>query len=253
MSLLTEFRRNVYSQNGEDGVIEEICARLQITSGTFVEFGAWDGKHLSNTFKLLQEGWHGVYIEGDTKRYEDLTLNMRDYCHQVRTIKAFVEPFGPNSLDSLLSSVDIIEDFDLLSIDIDSYDWHVWEGLRAYNPKIVVIEINSSIPVGILQTHRDASKSGSSFSATTELGKSKGYTPVCHTGNIIFVRSDLVHNIMLPNEELLYPELLFDYSYMRLSFDQPLPPAFSFLSKVYARFAMLFVKSATASTRGSEK
>ena len=65
MSSLINFRKNLYSQDGEDGVIEEIFKRLSINKGTFVEFGAWDGKYLSNTFALLQKNWAGVYIEGD--------------------------------------------------------------------------------------------------------------------------------------------------------------------------------------------
>ena len=50
-STLSQFRKNKHSQNGEDGVIAEICHRLAITNGFFVEFGAWDGMHLSNTYK----------------------------------------------------------------------------------------------------------------------------------------------------------------------------------------------------------
>jgi hypothetical protein len=52
--MILDHRNNIFSQNGEDGVIEYILDKLNITSGTCCEFGAWDGKHLSNTFNLIK-------------------------------------------------------------------------------------------------------------------------------------------------------------------------------------------------------
>ena len=224
MSILNKYLRNGYSQNGEDGVIEEISLRLGIKFGTFVEFGAWDGKHLSNTYNLLEHGWNGVYIEADTKKFNDLIQNMRNFKERVTTIQAFVEIEGENTLDNLLARTDLPPEFDLLSIDIDSYDWQVWNSLVSYSPKIVIIEINSSIPVGVFQTHRNHNKiQGSSFTATVYLGKKKGYTPVCHTGNLIFVRNDLVEKLMLPQDEINFPELLFNYKWKRINWEEPIP------------------------------
>ena len=51
-----KYQSDIYSQNGEDGVIAEILTHLQLwdKDNWCVEFGAWDGKHLSNTFALVQ-------------------------------------------------------------------------------------------------------------------------------------------------------------------------------------------------------
>ena len=67
-------RKNIYSQNGEDGVISSILAQIGTNSPEncwCVEFGAWDGKHLSNTFALVERGWNAVYIEGDEIKFQD--------------------------------------------------------------------------------------------------------------------------------------------------------------------------------------
>lgn len=72
MKTLIKYRKNYYSQNGEDGVIEEILKRMGIKQGWFVEFGAWDGKYLSNTYALVEKGWKGVEIEGDKTKFEKL-------------------------------------------------------------------------------------------------------------------------------------------------------------------------------------
>jgi len=77
MSLLN-YRKNIHSQNGEDGILEYIFDKLKASlpeEKWCVEFGAWDGKHLSNTFKLVENGWNGVYIEGDDIKFSDLFRN----------------------------------------------------------------------------------------------------------------------------------------------------------------------------------
>jgi len=117
-------------------------------------------------------------------------------------------------LVNILSGTNIKIEFDLLSIDIDSYDWHIWESLKKFTPKVVVIEINSSIPIGIHQTHHGKEIKGSSFSSTVLLGKQKGYTPVCHTGNLILIRNEYLNQINLPENEILFPELLFNYRWV---------------------------------------
>ncbi len=226
MYSLSIFRKNIYSQNGEDGVLEEILRRLEIPSGSFVEFGAWDGKHLSNTYHLLENGWSGVYIEGDRNRYQELVHNMDMFSERVELINAYVEPKGAHSLDNLLASTKIFREFEVLSIDVDSCDWQIWESLHHYTPIIVVIEINSSIPVGIYQTHRGKEVQGSSFTATVDLGSKKGYSMVCHTGNLFFVKNSVFSKLKLPETEILFPETLFDYSWKCLSYEstRPLPP-----------------------------
>ena len=96
----------------------------------------------------------------------------------------------------------------MLSIDIDSYDLEVWEGLANYKPAIVVIEINSSTPPGVMLRHSD-SQSGNSFTSTVMVGKTKGYELVCHTGNLIFVHNDYVKKLNLPTQLFTHPEVLF--------------------------------------------
>lgn len=208
---LNRFRRNVHSQNGEDGVIEELTRRLRLKAGQFVEFGAWDGKYLSNTFRLLSEGWRGVYIEGESDKFKSLLKTAAQFPGQVTPICAYVTTDGENALDRLLAVTEISRDFDLLSIDIDSFDWQVWNSLRDYRPKIVIIEVNS-LPPGIEQTYRGPMVQGSSFTSTVQLGRAKGYTLVCHTGNCVFVRNDLIAEVGLSQEEIEFPETLFDYS-----------------------------------------
>ena len=209
---LNKYGKNIHSQNGEDGIIAEILNKLNLgdeKNSWCVEFGAWDGIHLSNTFALVENGWNAVYIEGESERYQDL-LKTKQKFPKIFPIEAFVARYSDEekSLDNILAKTNISKDFELLSIDIDSYDCDVWESLSNYEPKIVIIEINSSIPPGILRRHSKETQ-GNSFSSTLAVGMKKGYTLVCHTGNLIFVKNELIDQLEIPKRYIDYPELLF--------------------------------------------
>lgn len=95
-------------------------------------------------------------------------------------------------MNTILEKTNIPLDFDVLSIDIDSYDYQVWKSLHTYKPKIVIIEINSSARVdNELHIHEHGKYQGTGFKPTLDLGVEKGYTFVLHTGNMFFVRDDL--------------------------------------------------------------
>lgn len=118
---------------------------------------------------------------------------------------------GESKLDHLLTRTPVPLDFDLLSIDIDSYDYEVWNSLVRYKPKVVIIESNSVLPPGVLQLHSPPRHYGASFSSLVELGQKKGYRLVCHTGNCFFVRNDLVPRLQM-DSVLEPPERLFNRS-----------------------------------------
>jgi len=192
---LSRFARNVTSQAGEDGVIERILEVLgsNADSRWCVEFGAWDGKHYSNTWNLINRfDYSAVMIEGSRGRFQELLATYggtpRVVC--MNRIVQFEE--GPDCLDALIAETPAPRIFDLLSIDIDGNDYHVWDSLRRYEPRIVVIEFNSTVPneVVFVQDRNFAVNQGCSLLALIELGKAKGYELAHVTSlNAIFVRA----------------------------------------------------------------
>ena len=114
-------------------------------SGWCIEFGAWDGIYCSNTFNLVKNhDFSAVYIEGSKKKFKKL-LKTANKHKNIIPINKYVEVCGKNSLDSILQDTGISDNIDILSIDIDGYDFDVWKGLKKYNPKIVLMEINNTI------------------------------------------------------------------------------------------------------------
>ncbi len=187
--MFLKYKKNFYSQNGEDGIILEVLKRLKIKNKELwcCEFGAWDGIHGSNTFNLVKnKNFNAVYIEGDKKKYKKLLLTKKKFPKIISFNQFVSKNKGSNLLDRILKKTSIPKNFEILSIDIDSYDLAVWKSLKKFRPKIVIIEINSGIPPGIEQTHSNL-KIGNSFTSTIKHATKINYQLICHTGNCIFV------------------------------------------------------------------
>ena len=167
---MNRFRYNVYSQNGDDGVKSALLASFWVKHGWACQFSAWDGRYLSNTFNLVENGFSGVLIEGDFDKYQDLVKTLNDY-KSVTPAHATVKESRANCLDDILRTTLIPIDFDVLSFDIDSSDYQVWQGTKKHFPKIVVIEINSSLPLWERYVYGDGSQSGSSWFLAISSGK----------------------------------------------------------------------------------
>jgi hypothetical protein len=184
---------NVNSQNGEDGIIAKILEVIGNPQGWCVEFGAWDGRYLSNTYNLIAgKGFSAVMIEGSARRFADLKASFKDN-PKVLPLHAFVGFTEVDGLDSILARTPIPEDFDVLSIDIDGNDYHVWNAVTRYRPRVVVIEYNPTIPTAVdfVQRADMSINHGASIAALNRLGREKGYELVAITAhNCLFVRRD---------------------------------------------------------------
>ncbi|MCK6370569.1 MAG: FkbM family methyltransferase [Gammaproteobacteria bacterium] len=193
---LASHAANVTSQFGEDGILREIFGRLpgERAQRWCVDFGAWDGRHLSNSWNLIaNHGWNAVLIEAAAERFAELQATHAGN-DRVTALNRLVHFEGPDLLDDILQGTRVPQDPDLLAIDIDGNDYHVWESLRRYEPKIVLIEINPSFPneLAFVQARDMGVYQGSSLLAMVLLGKAKGYELISTTShNAFFARRDL--------------------------------------------------------------
>jgi hypothetical protein len=205
---LLQFAKDIYSQNGEDGILAAILETIGTADKWCVEFGAWDGQHFSNTCNLIEnQGYSAVMIEASKQRFEDL---LKRYGSTTKVIaqNRFVGFTQNDGLDTILASTPIPKNFDLLSIDIDGNDYHVWNAVSTYTPKVVCIEYNPTIPteIAFIQPAQPEVSQGSSLLALTQLGTKKGYELVCVTAlNAIFVRSEYFPLFQIANND---PHLL---------------------------------------------
>lgn len=198
---LNDYSENVYTQYGEDGILRETLNRISqhvALDKWCVEFGAWDGKYLSNTYRLIQhENYSAVLIEGDPARHQELCGNLPQ--ENVHKICRFVTFEGDSTLDAILKTTPIPQDFDFLSIDIDGCDYYILDSLKHFRPKVICIEFNPSIPneVDFVQPCDFAIKQGASPKAIARIAQSMGYCLAATTDcNLILVRSDLMPYVL---------------------------------------------------------
>jgi len=192
-SPLLRYARNVTSQDGEDGIIGRIFEIIKPESHYCVEFGAWDGQYLSNTWDLLiNSDWTGCLIESNQEKFQQLLTTYAKHSN-VSCINAYVKAEGGGSLDSILLTAGAPANLDLLSIDIDGMDYFIWESLTQFQPRVVVIEFNPTVPNDIIfiQEKSDLVNHGCSLLALILLAAEKGYQLVCTTKcNAFFVKQE---------------------------------------------------------------
>lgn len=186
---LSDFAFNKYSQFGEDGIIERILGEIGTTSRLCVEFGAWDGFHLSNTANLWTNGWRAVLIEGDRRRFGTLVKNVAGY--DVTCINTYVGHQPADCLDSILARHGVSAPIDLLSIDIDGDDYYVLQSLRATRPRLILCEYNPTVPAELDLCGGPGDRFGASVTALVRTAAERGYRLIAVTDtNCFFVQQE---------------------------------------------------------------
>ncbi len=196
------YRRNVTSQDGEDGILARILELIGTTNKTCIEFGAADGKKFSNTWSLIRDcDWDGILIEGRESSFRELD---RSYAglSRVKLFNRYVD-LAANSLDRILKEAECPAEPDLLSIDVDGLDWHIWQSLKEFRPRLVLIEFNPTIPNDVIYVPDPGTYQGCSLLALVELGREKGYELAAATDwNAFFVRRELLPLLQIPDNSI---------------------------------------------------
>jgi len=213
---LEPFGFKVYSQNDEDGIIQEIFNRLGITQGRFCDIGVENGLEC-NSLYLIHKGWRGWWFEGNPghqgaiqSKFGSLLANGR-----LQLLVDFITTENINT--HLAKCAPGSGDLDFLSIDIDGNDIYLMEVMN-FSPKVICIEYNAKFPSPVYKTTvynpgnqwQGTDYMGANLVALNEVADKKGYVLVATniTGaNAFFVRKDLVENRFCSN---LSPEYLYN-------------------------------------------
>jgi len=194
----------VYSQWGEDGIIQHLLRHVEIKNPVFVEFGVENYKQANTRFLLINNNWSGLVIDGSPDNVSSIKTDPIYWGYNLKAECAFITK---GNINELLKRSGIAGDIGLLSVDIDGNDYWVWNEIEIISPRIVIIEYNSrfgaeraiTVPYDAAFVRRNVHYSsiyfGASLRALVGLGKKKGYSFVgCNKNgvNAFFVRKDFL-------------------------------------------------------------
>ncbi len=191
---------SVASQNEEDGMLAEVFRRIGVKHRSFFEFGVGNGLQNCTCYFLL-DGWRGWWIEVNQPKVQFMRQHFATaIAGQMLVIDD--TPVDAENIEAVCTRLGIPDEIDLLSIDIDGNDYHVFAAMQRVNARVVVMEYNGLFPppqrrVGAYDrsySYAETTYIGASLQSLTDLAEKKGYQLVgCNiTGlNCIFVKKEL--------------------------------------------------------------
>jgi hypothetical protein len=198
---LTARRFRLRSQNEGDGVLFALLARAGWGRSRFVEIGSgqsgWSAAALA-----LECGWAGLMLALEERSVE---VARRRFAAN-RGVQVVAARVTPASVDTLLAERGYAGEVDLLSIDIDSYDYWVFQALEGTSPRVLVLVYNAhfgperavTIPLDQPLETAPMGYKGASLAALAGLAARKGFRLVaCENAgvNAFFLRHDVAPEI----------------------------------------------------------
>lgn len=194
----------VFSQWGEDGIIQYLIQQVPIENEIFIEFGVQDYRESNTRFLLTHNNWSGLIIDGSTAHIDFVRSGAYNWRYDLDAISAFITR---DNVNTVIGSTKFSGDIGLLSIDVDGMDYWIWESVNTVSARIVIIEYNSlfgpehsvTVPYDsdfiATTAHYSGLYYGASLAALNDLGKKKGYQLVGSNSagnNAFFVRKDVI-------------------------------------------------------------
>ena len=204
----SEIEFSVFSQLGDDGIIQYLIHSLEIENKFFVEFGVQNYIESNTRFLLMNDNWSGLIMDG-SEQFINFIEN--DYYYWKYNLKAKHLFITAENINQAFEEENVKGEIGLLHIDIDGNDYWIWKAIQTINPVIVIMEYNSgfgkersiTVPYKTDFERYDAHYSGlffgASLQACCDLAKEKGYAFVgsnSYGNNAYFVRKDKLKNIL---------------------------------------------------------
>lgn len=141
---LTEVEFQVFSQWGDDGIIQYLVNHIDIPNKTFVEFGVENYRESNTRFLLVNNKWHGLVIDGSENNISYIKKDPIFWATHLYARQAFIVKNNINELiQSELLDKGYNREIGILSVDIDGNDYWIWETINVVDPVIVIVEYNA--------------------------------------------------------------------------------------------------------------
>lgn len=141
VSALRDVEFQVFSQFGDDGIIQYLIHHLGVLERTFIEFGVEDYTEASTRFLLVKDKWSGLVMDGDPENIDYISRDPISYIFDLRAKAAFI---NAENINALIGEAGFTGRIGLLSVDIDGMDYWVWKAIDQVDPAIVIVEYNAA-------------------------------------------------------------------------------------------------------------
>jgi len=208
VKLLEEVEFKVFSQWGDDGIIQWLINNLHIPHKTFIEFGVGDYSESNTRFLMMNNNWSGLIMDGSSENMNQVKKADYYWRYDLEAKAAFIDR---DNINTLIMSRNFDPEIGILHIDIDGNDYWIWDAIDCVSPVIVIMEYNSvfgkdralTVPYEKSFSRTDAHHShlyfGASLKALNHLACKKGYALIgsCSAGvNAYFVRKDKLNSVV---------------------------------------------------------
>ncbi|SRR5258708_929506 len=208
---LEEVEFKVFSQFGDDGIIQYLIRKIKIDNRVFIEFGVEKYVESNTRFLLINNNWKGLVIDCTESDIQSIKTDDIYWKYNITAVSKFITR---ENINEIFISNNIVGEIGILSIDVDGNDYWVWESITSVKPAIVIIEYNSvfgpdfaiTIPYKSTFNRTKAHYSnlywGSSLKALISLGTKKGYNFIgCNSNgnNAYFVKKDKMGKLKKKN------------------------------------------------------
>lgn len=207
-NLLSDYEFKVFSQWGEDGILQFLTQNLNIKNRTFIEFGVEDFFESNCRFLMMKDGWEGFVIDGSPDNIARLKSSDFFWRYPLHARASFITR---ENVRALLDDSGFDKDPGILSVDIDGVDYFILEQLDTWRPSILIVEYNGifgrdravSVPYrpDFQRTamHHSNLYYGASLKAFHHLCAARDYALIGVNkigSNAFFVRRDLVNELI---------------------------------------------------------
>jgi len=215
---LPDVEFKVFSQFGDDGIIQYLINKLQIKNRTFVEFGVSDYFESNTRFLLLKDNWSGLIMDGSDYNINFIKKSDYYWRHDLTAVSNFVTR---ENINDLILQNEYKGEIGLLHVDLDGNDYWVWEKIDVVDPILVIMEYNSvfgperniSVPYqeNFVRTKAHSSNLywGASLGALCNLAEKKGYYFIGSNSagnNAYFVRKNRINGLKICSAKEGYVE-----------------------------------------------
>ncbi len=203
---IVDYEFKIFSQWGEDGIIQYLVRNLEIENKTFIEFGIEDFFESNCRFLMMKDFWSGFVIDGSDRNIAKLHSSYYFFQYELATCCSFITK---ENINDLLAKSKFDKNVGIISVDIDGVDYHIFEAMAEWRPAIYIFEYNSNFgktaPIAVpydpafvrQEKHYSNQYWGASLAAFDHLAKQRGYSIVGVNGagsNAFYVRNDLLND-----------------------------------------------------------